>query len=366
MYRQLEDEFDVTFLATNRSLAAQDVAIVGSPHAWLEKIPLIPKSVWAFLLGRVFPLSDRVMGMGRYLEQADLVHTVELLNPVSVQVAARRRRRNFKHVVTVWENLPRRFEGRRGVAAARRAVLESADELIAVTERARSALLLEGAAAEKVSVVPPGVARLKADATVREEQNRGLRLLFVGKKQRSKGVFELLCAFKLLLEDAEVRAHEIRLTFLGSQPSRGPYRGLIKEWNLAPQIAEIPFVPYDEVGKYYAEADAVVVPSRLTEYWQEQFGMVFVEAMELGLPIVTTDSGSIREVVGEAGLYARPNDHHSLYECLRRLLVEEGLRTRLGAAGRARRERFSLAEVATALKKVYWRALGRTHDSEGG
>jgi len=90
------------------------------------------------------------------------------------------------------------------------------------------------------------------------------------------------------------------------------------------------FVSYDEMPQVYNMADVLALPSYPTMAWQEQFGMVLIEAMACGKPIITTMSGSIPEVVGDAGILIPSGDYFNLAENILRLMNDDSLRDALG------------------------------------
>jgi glycosyltransferase involved in cell wall biosynthesis len=75
-------------------------------------------------------------------------------------------------------------------------------------------------------------------------------------------------------------------------------------------------VPYDEMPALYAGAEALVLASLPTKGWEEQFGMVLIEAMACGTPVVACASGAIPEVLGGAGTLVEPGDWRGLARVL--------------------------------------------------
>ncbi len=88
------------------------------------------------------------------------------------------------------------------------------------------------------------------------------------------------------------------------------------------------------VAGLLSAVDVLVIPSRSTPVWQEQFGRVIVEAMGCGVPVVGSDSGAIPEVVGAHGLIFHEDNVGELVEHLRRLRASPTLRESLGRQGR--------------------------------
>lgn len=94
-----------------------------------------------------------------------------------------------------------------------------------------------------------------------------------------------------------------------------------------------------------------VAPSQ----WPEPFGLVALEAAAAGKPIVASDIGGLRDIVadGETGFLVPSTDREALVGAMRRLIDDEGLRRRLGAAARERAARFSPAAIVPQFEQAY-------------
>ena len=104
----------------------------------------------------------------------------------------------------------------------------------------------------------------------------------------------------------------------------------------------------------YPAADVFTLPSIPVQDWQEQFGIVLIESMACGVPVVSTLSGSIPDVVGNAATLVQPADARALAEGLRPLIMHPDRRAAAGALARARvTEQFSLSAVAGRLREAY-------------
>jgi len=128
--------------------------------------------------------------------------------------------------------------------------------------------------------------------------------------------------------------------------------------DLRSRILRLGTVPHAELPRYHAAADVAVSPAT----GQESFGIVLVEAMAAGVPVVASDIAGYREVVrdGVDGLLVPPNDANALAAAIRRVLSEPDLAATLAAAGRTRAETFSWQAVAPRLEAVYDRVIGAT------
>lgn len=127
--------------------------------------------------------------------------------------------------------------------------------------------------------------------------------------------------------------------------------GLIDELDLREAVT-LRSVRYDEMPDLYAAADVVVYPT----VGDEPFGLVPLEAMSCGLPIVATNSGAIPETVidGETGFIVAREDVDALTARVLALITSDDLRARLGRAGRRRvTEQFSLARYVSTLCRLY-------------
>ena len=98
----------------------------------------------------------------------------------------------------------------------------------------------------------------------------------------------------------------------------------------------------------------LVLPSRSRPNWTEQFGLVLVEAMACGVPVLGSQSGEIPHVIGQAGWTFPEDDLETLQAGLLRLMREVEVRAELGRLGRERvLARFTQARTAAETVQVY-------------
>jgi glycosyltransferase involved in cell wall biosynthesis len=122
-------------------------------------------------------------------------------------------------------------------------------------------------------------------------------------------------------------------------------------------------VPHPQIMASFAAASVAVTPSR----WQEPLGLVAIEAMAAGTPVVATRVGALPEVVahGQTGVVVDAGDPAALAEALDRLLSDPELRRRYGAAGRERARGFTTSATVPRVIDGYRRALGITGSAPG-
>jgi teichuronic acid biosynthesis glycosyltransferase TuaC len=151
----------------------------------------------------------------------------------------------------------------------------------------------------------------------------GKMILFVGNLLPVKGVHFLLQAFK----GSGAADLGSRLVLVGDGPLRAALEKQADELGIGGQVDFAGRRPHDEIPVWIAAADVVVLTSL-----SEGLPSILLETMGSGRPMVATDVGGIAEVLrdGETGLIARPKDTDHIAECIRRILVEDGLAERMG------------------------------------
>ena len=270
--------------------------------------------------------NNYLLGLDEALGGVDVVHTVETYWLFSAQAASYCERTDTPLVVTQWENVPYNSDGKRLRRRCKRYVRRRADAFVAITDRAAFALRTEGIEADRITVIPPGVdtdrfappdARVDSDGctpTGDPEDTERLEVLFVGRLNRVKGLYFLLHAIRRL---RRMDVPAFRLSLVGSGPDAAALRRYVDRLGVADRVAFEGTLSYDTMAERYRSADVFVLPSIPVEGWQEQFGMVLVKVMASGLPIVTTRSGSIPEVVGDTAELVQPADGYTLADSLR-------------------------------------------------
>jgi glycosyltransferase involved in cell wall biosynthesis len=174
---------------------------------------------------------------------------------------------------------------------------------------------------------------------------------YVGRLVPEKGVDVLIDAVEPL---------DVQLLIVGAGPERARLERRVAAWSPGKAVFT-GAIAHEAVPDYLAALDALVLPSRSTRVWAEQFGHVLIEAMAAGVPVVGSASAAIPEVVADAGLLFPEGDREALRVRLRTLLADDALRGGLIERGRARVARCYTHEViAAAQRDVYERV--RAHD----
>lgn len=180
----------------------------------------------------------------------------------------------------------------------------------------------------------------------------------VGRHARQKNLPLLLRAFRMYLAEGGIGI----LVLVGAGPDTDELRKLASEFGLGENVVFRGRLtnPFPQV----AAATAFVLSSE-----EEGFGLVLVEAMALGVPVISTDCpGGPREILrdGRAGLLVPPGDERALAQALRRIATDPALRSSLSSAGRRRAADFSPSTVARIWLDVLARAGAVLDGPEGG
>jgi glycogen(starch) synthase len=203
------------------------------------------------------------------------------------------------------------------------------------------------------AVLTPGVDRAFLDVAPEASiPDWGWRLLYAGRVVAEKGVDTAIRCLAELPGEAT-----LRIVGDGDPPYRAELRALAARLGVAERVSMEPPRPHDELPALLREADAVLFPVR----WAEPWGLIGLEAMAVGRPVVATGRGG-------SGDYLRDEDNTLLFDadrpdglaaCLRRLAADPSLRERLRERGRAtaaahdetRFNRSAVSEVERAAER---------------
>jgi glycosyltransferase involved in cell wall biosynthesis len=209
------------------------------------------------------------------------------------------------------------------------------------------------APADRIRVVPPGIdlAEWEAEPGPRPPGVPMRYLLYAGRIAPNKGLPTLLRAFA-----AMPAATRPPLVLMGRDwGERAHLEALAGELGIARELLWTGHLDSASYRAVVHGASAFVLPSE----W-EAFGLVLLEAMASGVPVVATEVGGVPEVLdgGRAGLLVPYGDARGLAAALQRLLTERSLVGQLVVAGRARAERYSWDRSVEAHRALYREAVG--------
>jgi rhamnosyl/mannosyltransferase len=252
-----------------------------------------------------------------------------------------------KVVITYQSDIIRQKYLRVLYAPLMRRVLARADHILASSPNYIRTSPVLRAFASKCTVVPLGIDPTPFERIASSPIAQSLQsLLFVGHLRYYKGVNYLIEALREL-----PTAH---LTIVGSGMMERAWKNLARDLGVASRIEFVGEVPDAQLPGYYAACDIFVLPSAEKS---EAFGVVQLEAMASGKPVVCTELGTGTSFVnrdGETGFVVPARDSHALARAIQKLLDDSALRARMGAAGRARvRAEFTIAQMIERVMAVY-------------
>jgi len=213
---------------------------------------------------------------------------------------------------------------------------------------------------EDIEIIPMGFdpGRFKGG---RREDRDGDRhektLLYVGRLIDSKGVDYLIKAIPLVVK----RFPRSKLVLVGDGPQKANLVRLSKDLGIGEKVLFAGKVPQERLPEYYSLARAFVLPSIVNKRGEtEGLGLVLLEAMACGTPVIGSKVGGIPDIIrdGETGLLARPADHIDLANKIITLLSEGNLGKRLSSrALHYVRDNFSWGKIADRFIGIYERVI---------
>jgi glycosyltransferase involved in cell wall biosynthesis len=175
-----------------------------------------------------------------------------------------------------------------------------------------------------------------------------LELLLVGRLVPEKGVTDAVHVLAALQAK-----HSMHLTLAGVGPEGDAAQRLAAELGVRNRLTVEPWLAADELARRYRKAHVLLAPSRTTRTWVEQFGRMVVEGQAAGAVVVGYASGSLPEVVGEAGVLVPEGDAVALVDAVRALVDEPEYWARLRKRSLADARRCTWDAIATGQIELY-------------
>jgi D-inositol-3-phosphate glycosyltransferase len=250
-------------------------------------------------------------------------------------------------------------------------VLTNADKIIAATQAEKSQLeFLYAAHNADISIIPPGVDTSRFYPIPKDEAKdvidippKSRLILFVGRIEPLKGIDNLIKAIAIIQKRGELACCPHRLAIIGGEPNAIPEEMNAEMANLQEMVEELGienFVIF--LGKqdqkmlpyYYSASEVVVMPS-----YYESFGMVALEAMACGTPVVASQIGGLAFLVkdGETGFVVPGNDVNVMADRLVKLIKDKELQKKLGIQSATYAKKFDWSIISEAIKEEYLKLL---------
>ncbi|MEE8354136.1 MAG: glycosyltransferase family 1 protein [Dehalococcoidales bacterium] len=297
---------------------------------------------------RYLSLGDAYRLAGLVTREPDVIH---LPNQNFARYAVFRRR---PFIVTVHDLIRFRFSFDRESLAERillrvdMLALKRADHIIATSRHTAGDLVRHlGIPEERITPIYNGVNH----GVFTPNSHRPLDepyVLYVGSERPRKNLVRLLEAFAELKKELP----NLKLVKVGPAGRRVRYRHaterIVERLGLQGEVTFHDYVPEEELAGFYRGAALLAYPS-----YYEGFGLPPLEAMCSGCPVVTSDTSSLPEVVGDAGILVSPHETGGWVRAMRRVLTDGQLREEMVRRGIERARDFSWDKAARATEEVY-------------
>lgn len=252
-------------------------------------------------------------------------------------------------------------------------VVNAVDRVIAATPAEFSQLqFLYRMSGDRICVIPPGVDLCHFYPIPVDEAKEFIgvppcnrMLLFVGRIEPLKGLDVLLQAIVIMRENGVFHDSPFCLSVIGGDPLDEPDRmsvemarlqNLREQYGLGEMVVFLGKRSQDSLPYYYSAATMVVVPSHY-----ESFGMVALEAMACGTPVVASDVGGLAYLVkdGYTGFTVPVGDPHALADRLTQLLLDQELRARMGQQAAVTAKEYAWDIIVNRMREQYYSMLNQ-------
>ena len=286
-------------------------------------------------------------------EDFDLIHEMSDLRPMSyipslkVITSHGVATRAFKEPLAIWKKLSREVNYN-----MIKGIFKKTIEIITPSNSTkRDIIKYYGVSPDRISVIYHGVNKeiFKPIDNVKDIKERyqigGPFILYVGRTVPSKNVEGIIKAFHKLKK----RKIPHKLVIVSAKDyGYSKILSTIKEFNLQSEIVFAGTLPHENLAKVYNAADLFVFPS-----YYESFALPPLEAMACGTPVITSNTSSLPEQVGDAAITVDPRDFNRLAEAMYEVLTNEGLRKDLIQRGLSRAKMFTWERCAQETLRIY-------------
>jgi phosphatidylinositol alpha-1,6-mannosyltransferase len=346
---QLDDHLAVRRFRYFLPYAQEDVAYGGNAVSRVKKTPLYALKLALFMassFAAVIAARARIINVHWLIPQGLVATMVKRITGARVVVTV-----HGGDVLSLNGGLLRKVK---------RFILERADAVVANSAFTAAACtaLYDG---RDYEVIPMGIdtgrfsAGPRSAALVREHGLDDFTILFVGRLTEDKGLVYLVEALHLLQRSGI----GFKALVVGSGDQQAELERRVQEFGLGDRVIFLGWVANDDLADYYNTADVFVGPSVVgSKGWQEAVGLVFVEALATGLPVISTRTGGIPDVVddGVTGFLVDQRSPEQIFERLRTLHDDRALLRAMGERGRATVEqRFSWKTVTQRYAEIFER-----------
>ena len=301
-----------------------------------------------YFFNRLIGDNQVLFGLKNAVADYNILHTADPHYYYSYQLAKIKGDRPL--VSTYWETIPFNNETVAKKRLIKRFTMENTDLFICHTQKAKKCIQAEGFSHKKIELIPLGV-DLSRFKPKNRKSNKTKTILYVGRLVEEKGVSDLYEAFKICVKSNTY--NRLRLHLVGNGHLKNVIYQKAKKDGLIKNI-QIINKSYDSIHHVYNQAAIFVLPSKKTKTWEEQYGMVLIEALASGLPVIAYDTGAIAEVLNGNGELVEERKIKKLSERINYLLNNRDKAIKIGLEGRKFAEnKYNCIDYQKKIKNLY-------------
>jgi glycosyltransferase involved in cell wall biosynthesis len=283
------------------------------------------------------------------------------VNHAPIALAMRRLRPSTRQVVLVYG-----WDVWFGLSRLKQSALREAEAIWSISDYTTDQLVqITGIPLERVKLLVPGLTAAQADAfitplTRADRDGNEPWLLSVARLdagERQKGIDHVLNA----MYELRTKLPQVRYRIVGDGSDRARLEGIARDLGIDDRVEFLGHIDFPELAELYKSCEVFILPSA-----QEGFGLVYVEAMAAGKPVIAAQAGAVPEVVvdGQTGLLVEYGNETAIADAIARLCAAPELGRRLGSAGRERfLERFSFERVKARFDELLGEVVATSRES---
>lgn len=243
-----------------------------------------------------------------------------------------------------------RFECSKPRLASRQMMSAMVDAFVANSQAAAQYLIKTiGISKSKVfhkTYIVPSLSAIDRSSVIQEKVYKGLKILYVGRLTRRKGVRTLIEACALLNKLGQTN---YSLILVGDGDERVDLEELVISSNISNNVDFVGWLDYGEIGHYLRAADVFVLPS-----FEDTWGAVLLEAMAFGKPVISSKMAGASETVveGKNGFIFDPRSSDELAEKLDKFIQSPTLAAQMGKVSKAIAAKHSIEDTATFFAEL--------------
>jgi len=271
-------------------------------------------------------------------EKIDLIHSHWIV-PSGLIGAICRKLFRMKHITTAHAGDVFTIKNSKYFKKFGSFVLRNSDKITANSNYTKNAILsIEHKIRNNVEIIPMGVdiirfnPKWKNSLNLKEIYKTKYLILSVGRLVEKKGIKYLIMAMKYIIEEFS----DCKLLIGGSGPEKDNLEKLISELGLSDKVFLTGYIKNSELPSYYASSDVFVLPSTITKEGDtEGLGIVLLEAIACGTPVIGSDVGGIRDIINnnENGLLAKTKNPKDIANKIIKIISNKKLKNRFSKNG---------------------------------